>query len=78
FEAARFPPVPKFQLGNKVEVYFPSPWGRGLRGGGCNSLTYVDFITLTSTLSHQWRGDFLTFPLVPKPELGNERKRSSL
>jgi hypothetical protein len=38
-------------------LYFPSPGGRGLRGGGYNLFNQVLF-TLTPTLSRQGRGGF--------------------
>jgi hypothetical protein len=40
------PLVSKLQPGNKVEFYFPSPCGRGLRGGGRGGFPLVPKLQL--------------------------------
>jgi len=67
--------VPKPELGNEgisdAKFYFPSPCGRGLRGGGGFSTLFP-----SSSLGTQLcrSSSFDPHNAVPKPELGNEGK----
>jgi hypothetical protein len=51
---------PKMPIETSCSLGIPSTCGRGLRGG----VTYSgDYTTLTLTLSHQGRGDYLEFSI---------------
>jgi hypothetical protein len=52
-------------LQHPAPIDFPSPGGRGLRGGGSNQLDFI-LLTLTQTLSRQGRGNNQSFSRLPK------------
>jgi hypothetical protein len=46
---------------NSQKVIFPSPGGRGLRGGGRKLTEDINYFTPTLTLPHQGGGNFGLF-----------------